>query len=94
MALDRCGVLFKVRNPGKLVMTGKLQVSKKQLQRWALYPEQSYKDSTYVEVEIGLFANDKGGQSYYPIMEFIKDDKDGAEQGEGEKDGDDIGLPF
>lgn len=93
MALKRCGVLFKCKNPGKVLMTGKLQVSREQLQSWANSEEKEYKDTKYFEVEIGLFKNTGGGTEYFPIMEFIGDKTEGATGHEGDKN-DDSELPF
>lgn len=93
MALRRSGVLFPVKNPGKLVMTGKLQVTADMMREWGKYAQTTYKEKTYVEVEIGVFKNDKGGQAYYPILEFLPEGVEG-DQPKGEaKEGDD-GLPF
>lgn len=93
MALDRVGVMFPLKNPKSLKMSGKLQVTAEQMLRWKDYPIQEYKDKKYVEIEIGMFENSKGEMKYYPLCEFLpKDDEGGqAEQPEG---GDDSELPF
>ena len=93
MALRRTGVLFKVRNPGKIVMTGKLQVTPEMMKEWSKYPKQTYKEKSYVEIEIGLFKNESGDKQYYPMLEFLPGDDDGGQQ-QGEDGGDDDGLPF
>lgn len=93
MSLKRTGVMFKVKNPSKLVMTGKLQVTKEMMKRWLTYEEKSYKDSKYVEVEIGMFKNTKGDSAYFPLMEFMPDDNSG-EQGNNGVQSDDDELPF
>lgn len=93
MALRKTGVLFKVKNPGKLVMTGKLQVTREMIESWRTYPQESYKDKTYVNVEIGVFKNDKDGNEYYPILEFLPDGQEGDQQ-QGEEKTEDSGLPF
>lgn len=93
MALRRTGVLFKVKNPGKIVMTGKLQVTPEMIKEWSKYSQQQYKEKTYIEVEIGLFKNESGDKQYYPILEFLPgDDDDGGQQDGKAVDGDE--LPF
>ena len=93
MALERVGVLFKVKNPKNLVMNGKLAVTKEMMKRWLTYDEVEYKGKKYVEVDIGLFKNNKGGSDYYPIMEFLPGSNEGSnEPGDGGKSDDD--LPF
>lgn len=93
MALKRTGVMFKVKNPGKLVMTGKLQVTKEMMKRWLTYEEKSYKDNKYHEVEIGMFKNEKGDMQYFPLMEFLPEGNEGSNE-PGNGGDDDEGLPF
>jgi hypothetical protein len=93
MALRRTGVMFKVKNPGKLVMTGKLQLTAEMMKEWSKYQQQHYKERVYIEVEIGMFKNEKGDVQYYPLLEFLPDGKeDGQQQGNEVSESDD--LPF
>lgn len=93
MALRRSGVMFPVKNPGKLVMTGKLQITGEMMKEWSKYPQQQYKDRTYIEVEIGMFKNEKGDVQYYPLLEFLPDGNGGDQQQDEEgRNGNE--LPF